>query len=181
MHSVFVFGENSWLFNNISNNFKIVNEYDHIDMVVHFASPSDWEGFSDKPRLAETLEITIKAVKMALQNKCKLIFASSEAVNYMDNEYAVYKKASEQYIQAFLDDYLILRIPRVYGSTRQKGLMKKIRANDIKDYIATVEYIDIKDFIEWFGSCLGKTGIQTYNKKYRVNSIQEIKDIYCRS
>jgi hypothetical protein len=35
----------------------------------------------------------------------------------------------EKYIQDNYDDWVILRIPRVYGKTRKKGLMKKLRLN----------------------------------------------------
>lgn len=171
---------------NVSNwniiNYKFNKEYKDIDLILHFGSPTDSYDFKDKGSMACTMvDLTLKIVDEALSNNCKLIFASSMGALYLEDEYSIYKRAMEQYIQATIDNFLILRIPRVYGTDRTKGLMKKIRLNEVQDYGKEVQYIDIEDFKEFFNECLNKTGLIQYEKELRKNTIQEIKEIYCKN
>ena len=157
--------------------------YNDIDLVLHFASPSDGVDFQNKSGMAISMvDMTIKMVNEALVNRCKIIFASSMGAVFLDNEYDVYKKAMEQYIEALCPDHLILRIPRVYGTDRQKGLMRLIRLGVIRDedWDKEVEYIDILDFVDWFHNILSENSIQYYTGQQRKNTIREIKEIYCK-
>jgi nucleoside-diphosphate-sugar epimerase len=155
--------------------------YRNIDYVLHFASPSDRYDFEDKRTMANTMvDYSMSIVQECNRNNAKFIFASSEAAGVMTNEYGVYKRFLEQYIQATVYDYLIYRIPRVYGSDRKKGLMKQLRLDDVPpmDMFKRVEYIHISDFKTWFINNLTKHGIICYNSEYRNNTIQEIRDLY---
>ena len=192
MKNVLITGERGFLLRNCKFLFKDCNvqyykpntQYYDIDTIVHFASPSDTFEFKDKLKLSKSMiDLTIELIKLAQELDAKFIFASSMAAEYLDNDYGINKKAMEQYIESYLSDYLILRIPRVYGVDKDKGLMKKIRLNEISKFDLknqTVEYIDIEDFKIWFTNVINKTGIQKYIKQQRKNTIQEIKDIYCQ-
>ena len=186
---VLISGKNGFLCKNIIKNkdwkiFSLIKDGKHnnVDLILHFASPSDSEGFKDKDRLVEAnIDLTITAVEEANRNKCKLIFASSMAVDNIEDDYGILKKAAELYIETHCNDYVIMRIPRVYGKYRNKGLMKKIIDNNIDDWNKEIEYIDIDDFKNWFKEVLNKNMIQYYNKTYRKNTIKELKEIYCES
>ena len=192
MKNVLITGERGFLLRNCKFLFKDCNvqyykpntQYYDIDTIVHFASPSDTFEFKDKLKLSKSMiDLSIDLIKLAQELDAKFIFASSMAAEYLDNDYGINKKAMEQYIESYLSDYLILRIPRVYGVDKDKGLMKKIRLNEISKFDLknqTVEYIDIEDFKMWFTNVINKSGIQKYIKQQRKNTIQEIKDIYCQ-
>lgn len=192
MKNILITGERGFLLRNCKFLFKDCNvqyykpntQYYDIDTIVHFASPSDTFEFKDKLKLSKSMiDLSIELIKLAQELDAKFIFASSMAAEYLDNDYGINKKAMEQYIESYLSDYLILRIPRVYGIDKDKGLMKKIRLNEISKFDLknqTVEYIDIEDFKIWFTDVINKTGIQKYIKQQRKNTIQEIKDIYCQ-
>jgi len=192
MKNVLITGERGFLLRNCKFLFRDCNvqyykpntQYYDIDTIVHFASPSDTFEFKDKLKLSKSMiDLTIELIKLAQELDAKFIFASSMAAEYLDNDYGINKKAMEQYIESYLSDYLILRIPRVYGVDKDKGLMKKIRLNEISKFDLknqTVEYIDIEDFKMWFTNVINKSGIQKYIKQQRKNTIQEIKDIYCQ-
>jgi nucleoside-diphosphate-sugar epimerase len=160
------------------------NGYYGIDLILHFASPSDSYDFKDKMKMATSMvDLTQRMIQIAEINQCKLVFASSVAADFLHDDYGVYKKAMEQYIQAILEDYLILRIPRVYGKDRTKGLMKKIRLGDVPndDWETVIGYADINDFIKWFFENLNKLGVQYYTGDIKFNTIRELKEIYCES
>ena len=156
-------------------------EYRDVDLVIHFASPNDKYEFEDKYNMAFTmLDYSISIIKQAISNNAKVVFASSKAAGYLEDEYGVYKKSIEQYIQGLTDNYLIYRIPAVYGTSRKKGLMKQLRLGDIGDgdWDKEIPYIDIEDFKKWFLINIDKVGIIRYNKKYHKNTIKEIRNIY---
>jgi nucleoside-diphosphate-sugar epimerase len=125
--------------------------------------------------------MTTKLATEALANNCKLIFASSVGAVYLEDEYSIYKRAMEQYIQALVPNHLILRIPRVYGTDKKKGLMRRIQNDDIgkDDWEKLIDYIDISDFKKWFNENLNNIGIQCYTGSMRTNTIQELKELYC--
>lgn len=159
------------------------NEYSNIDLILHFGSPTDYIDFENKVGMASgMIDITTKLVTEALANDCKLIFASSMGALYPEDDYSVYKKAMEQYIEALVPDHVIMRIPRVYGKNRKKGLMRRFHLGHINDsdWNNQIEYIDIHDFIGWFVEILSKNGIQFYNGNLRYNTIKELKEIYCK-
>jgi nucleoside-diphosphate-sugar epimerase len=158
------------------------NGYAGIDLILHFASPSDSYDFKDKVNMAVAMvDLTQAMVNIAERNQCKLVFASSLAADFLQDEYGVYKKAMEQYIQALVEHHLILRLPRIYGKDRTKGLMKKIRLNAVpdEDWDKVIGYADINDFFTWFVENLNKLGIEYYTGEIKHNTIREIKEIYC--
>lgn len=162
--------------------YKHGNDYNDIDLVLHFGSPSDTFDFQFKSIMAVSMiDITVGMAKQAQRNNCKMIFASSMAAVFLEDEYGIYKRAMEQYIQALVDDYVIMRIPRVYGSDRKKGLMKKINTGLIHgdEWDREIEYMDISDFSEWFDDILIEHGIQYFNGQLRRNTIKEIRELFC--
>lgn len=197
MFNVLVSGRNGFLMRNtlpvLKEKYEIIefnynqysfNGYTDIDLILHFASPSDSNDFQDKRNMAFAMvDLTQIMIKIAKENNCKFIFASSMSAQFLEDDYGIYKKAMEQYIQALLKDYLILRIPRVYGKDRNKGLMRKIRQGLIpnNEMNNIIEYIDIEDFKVWFNQNLNKNGILYYSNEFRTNTIKEIGEIYCES
>ncbi|HLE09643.1 MAG: hypothetical protein A2404_15965 [Bdellovibrionales bacterium RIFOXYC1_FULL_39_130] len=160
---------------------RLKKNYNNLQIVMHFAGPSDELDFKNTSKTATTMiNGTINALEVAKTNKAKFVFASSMAATFVENNYGAYKLAMEHYIQDTYDNYLILRIPRVYGGGRKKGLMRKIRDNLVPkhDMQKLVQFIDIHDFIEETINCLSlKNEIYTY-KNYRVHTIDEIKKKY---
>lgn len=183
-----VSGHKGFLFSNISDllggtvvPYNYGSRYFGIGMVIHFASPSDRYDFPDKQNMAFTMvDYSQSILEEAINNNAKFVFASSVAAEMLVDDYGVYKRFFEQYIQAKTDNHLILRIPRVYSKQRNKGLMKQLRLGDVpaKDMNRPVDYIDIEDFKVWFIDNIDKTGIISYNKGFRRHTIQEIKEIY---
>ena len=158
------------------------NEYIDIDMIIHFASPSDSLEFADREKTARTIvEGTINMVKLAKKINAKLIYASSEASINPQNDYGVFKLAMERYIESNMSNYQILVIPRVYGTEREKGLIKKLKEKTFigsKDQI--LEYIDINDFLEQtYDSINTDKKYIIYNNKIK-KSIKEIEVQYVR-
>ena len=192
---ILVTGQNGFLMSNIIPLLKVnhdivefnpiqysYNGYSGIDLILHFASPSDSYDFQNKLRMATSMvDLTQTMVHIANENKCKLVFASSMAAILMEDEYGIYKRAMEQYISACTEKYLILRIPRIYGPDKNKGLMKKIRLNEVpdEDLDNIIEYADILDFTNWFIDNLTNNGIEYYSGKIKQNTIKELKEIYC--
>ena len=184
-----VTGERGFLLSGVMGEFKgeVISyeygeSYQNIDVVVHFASPVDRYEFRDKRNMAHTMvDYSLSLVEIAKENNAKFIFASSRAAGVCDDDYGVYKKFLEQYIEANIYNHLIYRIPRVYGSERKKGLMKQLRLDDIdnpSDYNKSLHYLDIEDFRSWFKENLYNTGIVEYEGLYRINTIEEIKNLY---
>lgn len=185
--NVLISGRSGFLLKNIDipKDWNVIDyehnkSYSNIDLVIHFASPSDSFEFQNKQKMAETMiDMTIKMINESLSNNVKFIFASSMAAEFLEDDYGIYKKAMEQYIQGRCNNYSILRIPRVYGKDKTKGLMRKINYGKIDNWSKEVEYIDISQFKEWFLESLNNCGIINYDKEKRRNTIEEIKHIYC--
>ena len=86
----------------------------------------------------------------------------------------------ENYIKAVHSNSTILRIPRVYSKCRKKGLMKKLRNNEVpeEDMNKVVQYVTLDEFVDQTLSILKEsTGTYCYNVLHR-NTIQEVKDLY---
>jgi nucleoside-diphosphate-sugar epimerase len=189
MNNILVTGKSGFLLRNSKflNRFNLINlhlnaNYTNIDTIIHFASPSDSFDFKNKEKTAISMvDLSLYVLQIARENNAKFIFASSEGAENPDNSYTLYKRWFEQYLLDTYNNNLILRIPRVYGKDRSKGLMKKIKENLIpeNDKNNLIEYIDIEDFVQWFEKHINTSiGIIKYDLKYRYNTINELKKIY---
>ena len=78
----------------------------------------------------------------------------------------------EKYIQENYDNWVILRIPRVYDKSRKKGLMKKLRLNLVseKDMNNKIEFLTLDKFIN-----------QTLTVDKQRNIVYNYKDLYCKT
>ena len=143
------------------------------DKVYHFAGPSDDFDFKNTKKTIETITIgTMNMLEIAKNNKSKFIFASTKGVENPNNVYCYSKLLMEKYIQENYDNWVILRIPRVYDKTRKKGLMKKLRLNLVsnKDMDNKIEFLTLDKFIE-----------QTLKVDNQRNIVYNYKDLYCNT
>ena len=169
--------------NNIISFNGDVREYkafSNIDMVLHFASPSDGFEFKDKQRTASTIiKGTVNLLEVAKYNDAKFVFASTMGVYRpaIDDIYCTCKLAMENYIKSVYNNYIVLRIPRVYSKCRQKGLMRQIKENLIpeRDMKKRIEFITLSDFIAQTLSVLDMTNIIHEYSITQRKTIQEIK------
>jgi len=156
-------------------------DIDHIGAVYHFAGPSDDYDFKDAEKTIDTIvNGTRNMLKVAKRNKAKFIFASTAGAETPNNVYCYSKLLMEQYIIDNYDDYIILRIPRVYDRSRKKGLMKKLRLSNIPktDMDKTVEYITLQDFLQQTVTILNYKNIIYNYENIRSNTLEEIQKIY---
>lgn len=148
------------------------------DCIVHFGSPSCTEEFTEEST-KQMVEDTKELLKLPHKN---FIFASSMGTEYKsDNKFQqMYNNAKvecEILIKSSDKNYCILKIPRVYGSDRKKGLMKAIRNGTIDDYSKEIEFLDINDFKEQIKDIKVNYNIIYFNKTQK-KTIKEIKEIY---
>lgn len=182
-------GENGYLLKHLllemniisSRSFKAKHNYSNIDIILHFASPSDSEGFKDEKRLYDAnITLTLELIKLAKLSNAKLVFASTMGVHNPNNLYCNLKFQAEQLIKDNLKDYLIIRIPRVYSKDRNKGLIRDIKENKIssEDYNKEIEFADIQDFKSFFDRIINYRGTIDYSGVLQKLSIKEIKEKY---
>ena len=141
--------------------------------VYHFAGPSDDFDFKNTKKTIETITIgTMNMLEIAKNNKSKFIFASTKGVEDPNNIYCYSKLLMEKYIQKNYDNWVILRIPRVYDKSRKKGLMKKLRLNLVseKDMNNKIEFLTLDKFID-----------QTLTVDKQRNIVYNYKDLYCKT
>ena len=151
--------------------------YTGIDVVMHFASPSQDIEFADKQRTATTIiNGTLKLLSIAEQNSAKFIFASTVGVYHakpnLNTLYESSKLAMDNYIQSVYNNYVILRIPRVYSATRPKGLMRKLRNGSVpdKDMNCKLDFLTLNEFID-----------QTLPVLDTVNTIHEYTNLHFKT
>ena len=158
--------------------------FENIDMVLHFAAPSDRVEFTNQERTTTTIiDGTINMVNIAKENNAVLVFASTMGVyTYdIDDIYCSCKRAMEQYILSTCDKYVILRIPRVYHKTRDKGLMRLLRTGSISEsqMCNSVEFLDLNEFTKQTVKALHDNTNQVFEYTNTQNrSIKEIKELY---
>jgi nucleoside-diphosphate-sugar epimerase len=145
--------------------------------LIHFAFPSDSEDFKNIENMRNILKYSIKLFDEAMKNGDRIIFASSEAVLEDESWYACNKKVLEYYIKDY-ENKLILRIPRVYGKNRNKGLIKKLKNNTyVGDKNKIIEFMDINDWINETLNIIGYNITYRYKNKQR-KTVKEIKERY---
>lgn len=158
---------------------RYLQKYNDIDVILHFACPSERQEFRDKSRTVGTIiDGTINMLNLAKYNNAKLIYASTMGVYHTNPEdiYTTCKLAMEQYITSLYNNYLILRIPRVYSRCRDKGLMKTIKQGQIieTDLDNMINFITLSEFIEQTLQALDK---QNITHEYDVNNTLSIREI----
>jgi len=126
-----------------------------LSKIVHLASVSESREFLNLNKTSTVMiDFTIDIINLSKNLDIELIFSSSMAVEYLGGEkdiYGVYKKFAEYYIKSNLPKWKILRIPRIYGKDRKKGLMRTLREGTFKGNLSDeVEYVDIDVFINFF-------------------------------
>ena len=193
MVNLFTGAEKGFLGSNIKKNVKGVNlHYGNIlkkniflrkkcNNIYHFAGPSDDFDFKNSKKTVETITIgTINMLELAKKNKAKFIFASTKGVENPNNIYCYSKLLMEKYIQDNYDNWVILRIPRVYDKTRKKGLMKKLRLNMVNDddMLIKIEYLTLNSFIEQTLKVVNQCNVIYNYSDTNVSTIYEIKDLY---
>jgi nucleoside-diphosphate-sugar epimerase len=162
---------------------NVLNYYDinYVDAVYHFASPSDDYDFADSNKTIDTIvNGTINMLKVAQKNNAKFIFASTLGVESPNNVYCYSKLLMEKYIIDNYDNYVILRVPRVYDKSRKKGLMKKLRLNMVpqSDNNNTVDYITLDSFInQTLAASKNKNIVYSY-MSMSSNTIGEIYKLF---
>lgn len=137
-----------------------------------FYTPIDCRSFKDFWRFIGS---TILLSLMTITNR-KIVYYSSESVTEEHNRYSFFKSLHERLLRK---SDLILRIPRVYSSDRNKGLIEVLRSgkyHGTKDIF--LEYITDEDWRNFYKRNLNKEGIVKYDSKYRKNTVQEIEDIF---
>ena len=114
------------------------------------------------------------------ENKGKIIFASSIGVEKPDNLYRQCKLLMEKYIQDNCNNWVILRIPRIYDKSRKKGLMKKLRLNLVseKDMNNQIEFLTLNDFIKQTLEVVNERNIIYNYRNLKCNTIANIKKLY---
>ena len=154
--------------------------YQDISTILHFASPSEHPEFLDRSRTRSTIiNGTLNMLELAKQNDAKFVFASTMGVCDVqpDNIYTSCKLKMENYIKSVYNNYIILRIPRVYSKCRKKGLMRRIRDNTVPeaDMDRMIEFITLDDFIVQTLPVLPKCNITHEYEITQRRSIREIK------
>jgi nucleoside-diphosphate-sugar epimerase len=158
------------------------NKYKDIDCLIHFASPIN---DADPERTSSTIiEGTVNMVKLAKKLDCRFIFASTMGIHTTDitDIYCTSKLAMENYIKSVYNNYLILRIPRIYSKCRSKGLMLQLRHHKVskEDLDKKIEFMPLEKFVTDTKFALGmglSTGVFSYTG-LQTETIQKIKEIY---
>jgi nucleoside-diphosphate-sugar epimerase len=159
----------------------VLNYYNisHISSVYHFAGPSDDYDFADSKRTLDTIiNGTHNMLRVAQENSAKFIFASTAGVEIPNNLYCCTKLCMEKYIVDNYDNYVILRIPRVYDRSRKKGLMKKLRRGEVPecDMDNVIEYITLESFLTQTISALEHKNIIYNYSDIQYDTIKNIHD-----
>lgn len=145
-----------------------------VDKIVFLSSPSDYEDFENRFETANSMLSNYVYNLLLINNvnpEIHIIFASSEAVedNLKLNEqsnYAIFKMAIERFISSTMKNWTIVRVPRVYGKDRTKGLMKKIKAGVPLTSHKTISFRDIEDFTEEFTQDVLDCGAVRHNNSF---------------
>ena len=163
-----------------------------IDKIVFLSSPSDYEDFENRFETANSM-LSNYVYNLLLINNVNpdihIIFASSEAVedNLKLNEqsnYAIFKMAIERFISSTMKNWTIVRVPRVYGKDREKGLMKKIKKGMELTSHKKILFKDIETFTNEFTQDVLDCGVARHNHSFlsyeceHKKNIDEIKKLY---
>ena len=182
---------------------RIVDTYDNETMIqnaskiLFLSSPSDSNDFKNKEKTSTSMiddyVYNLNYIKNTNPD-AEIIFGSSVGANpitfkemeeFLENDYAIFKLAMEKYIKANFKNFKIIRIPRVYGKDRRKGLMKLIKETPLENLnIGTpITFMDIDDFIPKLIKAITKKSdnyknITHFVSKLKTMNVKEIKKYY---
>ncbi len=158
------------------------DNYKGIDIVLHLAAPSVKEDYlSDENVRSSIISGTDNMIKLSNRIGAQLIYFSSEAQNEAKDLYGTCKRISQNTVKEFCNDYKILVVPRVYDKTREKGLIGRIKRDEVpsKDFNKVVEYWTLEDFKKEFIKIFESqdNGIYEFGINNK-NTIKELIDLY---
>jgi nucleoside-diphosphate-sugar epimerase len=173
---------------------KLEEEYIYKGIFIQMASPSDIFDFKNQNEMKiSMIDDVNNNINIAIKNKLIFIFCSSLAVEDTKlNTYGEYKLKIENRLnfENLVDtlNSFILRIPRVYGRYRKKGLMYQLRNSmvPLEDFHKEISFMEIDSFIEEFIEYLVKIIMESKTIPNRVITfpntktltIGQIKDYY---
>lgn len=158
----------------ISNLIPYIEKSNITNIFFHFGCPSCKERFISKENLYNKMIVSTKdVIEFCLEKNLKLVYASSEGSgvkdsHFLQNLYNQYKKECEDLIINSGLEFLILRIPRVYGNIN-KGILN---LNIIDNPLKPLNYLDINDFVNQTINKLHLSGIIKYNTS--KNNLRDI-------
>ena len=166
-----------------SGDVRSYKPYNNLDIVIHFASPSDDYEFTDTHKTVTTIiDGSLNMLKLASINDAKFVFASTMGVHNTNiaDTYCACKLAVEKYIMFTYNKYMILRIPRVYSKCRKKGLMRKLREKIVPDadMLKVVEYLPLQEFIDQTLTVLNTTKTIYEYCNLRQRTLKDIERCY---
>ncbi len=153
------------------------------DYIFHLAGPStsqDFQNMTHDQIREDIIEGTKKFIELAKQHDAKLIFFSSEAIFFPGDVYGDAKLECHKLIIDSGIDYKIYVIPRVYCKTREKGLIQKLKLEQVplEDYNNKIQYLDILDFLQQFKFNFLTNEKIIYFDHLVTSTIKEIKNRY---
>lgn len=169
---------------------KLLESSREIDVIIHLAAKSDVSDSIIHPEITNDTNVngTINVLKCCVQNKIKIIFASSAAV-YGDciklpitekskteplSPYGKSKLDAEEQIRKVRADAIILRLFNVYGegqNDQYSGVISKFLKNISEDKPLVIygdgnqtrDFISIYDVIDAFSCAISSENSGTYN------------------
>ena len=200
MQKIILSNKNGYLINSLKPYLNVIQDK---KVFIHFGCPSNKKRFKSKLNLFIKSRLsTLLIIAFCKIFNYKLIYASSmgifdlfqtfENLNKFDISktsknlnksekseklqyyYNLYKFKNELSIKKYLNNYLILRIPRVYSKTCKKGLLDP--ENTHFDYNKKLDFITLQEFQNCTLKNINLTG--TLNYKTQTKTIKEILEIF---
>jgi len=148
----------------------------NITEIWNFAGPSG----NDNEDTSEIVKGNEKMIYLCNELEVPYLYASTAAIDYDEfTDYSISKHCSEASIKCHVkNSYKILRIPRVYGIDKEKGLFKMIKNNQIDNWNNKVTYTTIDEFLKSLNNnIIFDNSIYHFDDiKYYTNTIKEIKE-----
>ena len=182
MQKIILSNKNGYLINSLKPYLNVIQDK---KVFIHFGCPSNKKRFKSKLNLFIKSRLsTLLIIAFCKIFNYKLIYASSMCIfdlsknlNKFDKlqyYYNLYKFKNELSIKKYLNNYLILRIPRVYSKTCKKGLLDP--ENTHFDYSKKLDFITLQEFQNCTLKNINLTG--TLNYKTQTKTIKEILEIF---
>lgn len=155
-----------------------MRDFKEVDLIYHFAAQTDVQySFS---HLYQDARDNILLTTQILENypDIKIIFPASAASLEIKSPYGLSKKVAEDYIRLMHEDYVILRLPNIYGEGG-KGVINKFQEAETMtifgDGTATRTIVHVDDVVRAFVMALDwEKG--DYQLGGQIISVNEIAD-----